>query len=406
MCWRIRGLTAYDKDGGEIDLKDQYSITSIELGQATHKTEHYTDDGTSANVYATVTFTDFEGNHYPSQKILVSDGGTDRKVTLQDANVPADARIQSFRIDYSSDLGGGKGYALGADFKPGTVSLDVLLYDQTGQDAGEETPDQNTGADEGETDGETGDQTYAPVIRKIENTAEATLTYRTWNEKGEQAVEATTIHRNSVATNSFKEKDAPRITISKKTAEGYGSVSLDGTVKYEITLTNESDKGGKSLPNPVIIDLLPRGVTVTGDSFAKITESTSASNLAIQQQTASSQEENTAAIIRLSGDLEPGAAVTVELTAKVGRGVVNYGNTMRNYAFVTTQTKGIVDAENENGSAFKDVNGGWARTLEEVAEDINDIGADRAQALSDLLKNAGTDRVRLSLELRRLQLDY
>ncbi|HIV22995.1 MAG TPA: Cna B-type domain-containing protein [Candidatus Merdiplasma excrementigallinarum] len=383
------GLTAYDKDGGEIDLKGQYSITSIELGQATHKTEHYTDDGTSANVYATVTFTDFEGNHYPSQKILVSDGGTDRKVTLQDANVPADARIQSFRIDYSSDLGGGKGYALGADFKPGTVSLDVLLYDQTGQDAGEETPDQNTGADEGETDGETGDQTYAPVIRKIENTAEATLTYRTWNEKGEQAVEATTIHRNSVATNSFKEKDAPRITISKKTAEGYGSVSLDGTVKYEITLTNESDKGGKSLPNPVIIDLLPRGVTVTGDSFAKITESTSASNLAIQQQTASSKEENTAAIIRLSGDLEPGAAVTVELTAKVGRGVVNYGNTMRNYAFVTTQTKGIVDAENENGSAFKDVNGGWARTLEEVAEDINDIGADRAQALSDLLKNAG-----------------
>ena len=383
------GLTAYDKDGGEIDLKGQYSITSIELGQATHKTEHYADDGTSANVYATVTFTDFEGKHYPSQKKLVSDGGADREVTPQDADAPADARIQSFRIDYSSDLGGEKGYALGADFKPGTVSLDVLLYDQTGQDAGEETPDQNTGADEGETDGETGDQTYAPVIRKIENTAEATLTYRTWNEKGEQAVEATTIHRNSVATNSFKEKDAPRITISKKTAEGYGSVSLDGTVKYEITLTNESDKNGKSLPNPVIIDLLPRGVTVTGDSFAKITESTSASNLAIQQQTASSKEENTAAIIRLSGDLEPGAAVTVELTAKVGRGVVNYGNTMRNYAFVTTQTKGIVDAENENGSAFKDVNGGWARTLEEVAEDINDIGADRAQALSDLLKNAG-----------------
>lgn len=383
------GLTAYDKDGGEIDLKGQYSITSIELGQATHKTEHYTDDGTSANVYATVTFTDFEGNPYPSQKKLVSDGGTDRKVTLQDANVPAGVRIQSFSIVYSSDLGGEKGYALGADFKPGTVSLDVLLYNQTGQDAGGEMPDQNTGADEGETDGETGDQTYAPVIRKIENTAEATLTYRTWNEKGEQAIEATTIHRNSVATNSFKEKDAPRITISKKTAEGYGSVSLDGTVKYEITLTNESDKDGKSLPNPVIIDLLPRGVTVTGDSFAEITESTSASNLAIQQQTASSQEENTAAIIRLSGDLEPGAAVTVELTAKVGRGVVNYGNTMRNYAFVTTQTKGIVDAENENGSAFKDVNGGWARTLEEVAEDINDIGADRAQALSDLLKNAG-----------------
>ena len=358
------GLTAVglDESGKEKDvtdsLKEKYSITKVVLGKVSHECQHYATSQPAIN--ATVTFCDFDGYEYKYGPINVSE--SEQTVNIDSVEGIAGKRIKSFSISYTSE-GLENNYKLGENFKPGTVELDVHLERQDGDET-------------------------KPQIRKIVNTAEATVTYRKWNASGVQATEATTLNATADTEYSFEEMDAPKIKI-EKAVEGNSTVALKGNVVYNITVTNTSEEGGKSLKNPVIIDLLPQGVTLENTNGHQNVELTgeNADNWKIENSQVPFEENNTAAILKLTGELDPEDSVTVKVTAKVNESVPNYygnsDNSMINYAFVTTETKGIENAENPDGSAFKADTGEWTNTdLGKVAQNTG-LDEERAKALAE-----------------------
>ena len=100
-------------------------------------------------------------------------------------------------------------------------------------------------------------------------------------------------------------------------------------------------------------------------------------------------DENMAAVIYLTGELKAGASVTLKLTATVNRSAASYGNTMTNYAFVTSTVPGIQNKDNINGAAFKDSNDGWAPTSLATAAKAVGVEDARAEAFAERLTDAG-----------------
>ena len=148
-------------------LEEQYSITEVTLGQASHTVSHYM--GENAPINAVVTFYGFDGKEYVSAPVCVSDSNPD---TVTAASVAGNAKIEKIRISYSSDAlteatkaDTAAGYALGADFAPGQVKVKVHL-DQL------ENPLTATG---GEETGGTGEEN----TENGESTDDGTLTVQT-----------------------------------------------------------------------------------------------------------------------------------------------------------------------------------------------------------------------------------
>ena len=195
-----------------------------------------------------------------------------------------------------------------------------------------------------------------------------------------------TMTDNDVEEHKFKTVQVPKVSITK-TAET-ATVDLGKQVNYLITVKNESEEGGEELENPVIMDLLPQGVTVEGNSFAQINGENS--EISVGTLTAPSFDGNVVAVIPLTGTLEPGESVVVKLTATVNSNVPNYSNgrTIRNYAFVTSYEPGVRNADNKDAIAFKDKNDQWAKDLITSATEVG-LDSTRAENLANCLTNAG-----------------
>ena len=404
------GLTAYNAASGGTALagalEEQYSITEVTLGQASHTVSHYMEENRNAPINAVVTFYEFNGTPHESDPVCVSDSALDT-VTAASVAENANIKIEKISISYSSDaLTDAKGYALGADFNPGQVQVKVHLKqlenpltaaggEETGG-AGEENAGNGENADAGTADGAESSVTAADQIRRIENKATATLSYHDWNNVGQQ-IEADDLNDNDTAVNKFDDARAPKISIKKELADAkYQTVDLGGQVEYLITVKNEEAEGGPSLSNPVIIDLLPQGVSVeevsAEETFAEITSPSE--GFSIERRNMYRFEENMAAVMYLTGELKAGQSVTLKLTATVNRNAASYGNTMTNYAFVTSIVPGIQNADNPNGSAFKDnpdqgQPAQWAPTSLATAAKAVGVEDTRAEAFAERLAKAG-----------------
>ena len=144
-------------------LKNQYSITGITLGQASHTVSMYKaalNNAAASVISAHVTFFDFDGEKAYETTVTVSDES-------KTVNVPASVteKIKNVSVEYFSEgLEAATGYALGQGFNPGTVTVAVTL-------------DQQAGA-EGKLS-----------IDRIVNNADAELTWREWSSEGVQAQE-------------------------------------------------------------------------------------------------------------------------------------------------------------------------------------------------------------------------
>ena len=404
------GLTAYNAASGGTALagalEEQYSITEVTLGQASHTVSHYMEENRNAPINAVVTFYEFNGTPHESDPVCVSDSALDT-VTAASVAENANIKIEKISISYSSDaLTDAKGYALGADFNPGQVQVKVHLKqlenpltaaggEETGG-AGEENAGNGENADAGTADGAESSVTAADQIRRIENKATATLSYHDWNNVGQQ-IEADDLNDNDTAVNKFDDARAPKISIKKELADTkYQTVDLGGQVEYLITVKNEEAEGGPSLSDPVIIDLLPQGVSVeevsAEETFAEIISPSD--GFSIERRNMYRFEENMAAVMYLTGELKAGESVTLKLTATVNRNAASYGNTMTNYAFVTSIVPGIQNADNPNGSAFKDnpdqqQPAQWAPTSLATAAKAVGVEDTRAEAFAERLAKAG-----------------
>ena len=352
------GLTAYGMDGKKLAdaLKNKYTITSLTIGQASYDASDLSYTGTP-DIQATVTFKDFEGNPVGEPQTVSVSGGA------ASVPIPSSAegtKIASVEITYiDGALQKATGYALGKDFKPGSVNLTVKLDQQTG------------GSD-------------AKEISKIVNSANAVLTYRGWTGPTSRT-ETMNKTADNAATTTFGTLKIPSAAVSKVLAEGQEEeITLGDSVEYLLTLENTS-LDDAALEQAVLADVLPEGTSVdTSIDYAVITGE-NPSNLKISQLRQVVFGTNTAILIYFDGNLDKGDSVQIKMTVQTSQSAALYGTTMKNAVFATSAKPGVVTEENKAGASFKGNKDNWAESLSSVATGI--IGENRTLALCEALES-------------------
>ena len=364
------GLTAYHGAGStpaELDfdtyLKDQYTISQVRLGQASHETGNYkaADGHPEAGVIsAKVTFIDFEGGEHATEPVTVSTG---EQVVMAPAT--EGVKYAQVKVEYYSDgLKQLTGYQLGQNFKPGTVQVTAEL-------------DQQQGGEDRQS------------VDRVVNTAEAEIAYTPWSSTGEKEAQVTKKAQDT-AVNSFGQQEVPMVTVTK--AADDATVNLNnGTVNYTLTLENISENG-EAMINPILIDLLPEGVIVDPDTAYFEITGNNPSNLSVRQDTVVPVAETNAIVLNFSGNLEAGDSLQVVIHATVTNAAASYGTSLPNYVFATSDEPGIESDENPNAASFKDSNGVWAGELTTVATSLQ-VDGGKASALKDALGSEGTGAV-------------
>lgn len=242
------------------------------------------------------------------------------------------------------------GYALGADFNPGTIKATITIDQQ------EETIKS--------LDPSTGEslEMLADSVDEIENKAAAWAEFMRWSNAG--LTNETIRCETSSALISVDELNVPIVSV-EKTVSPSTTVWLEDTITYSIKIRNESDpkEGRDPLVNPVIIDRFPDGLTLVGYEITENPDGFTKDNCIRKTGT-----DPRYMMFYLNGSLEAGHEVTLQITAKVDKSVVGYGTVITNYAYVTTKEKGITYKDNAYGATFKDTNYGWLQAKDNELE--------------------------------------
>ena len=365
-----KGLEGYHGTGStqtglafDTYLKDQYTISQVRLGQASHETRNYeaADGQPEAGVIsAKVTFIDFNGGEHATEAVTVSFGE-------QVVQAPAGEGVKyaQVKVEYYSDgFQTLTGYKLGQNFNPGDVQVTIELDQQQG------------GANRQSLD-------------RVVNTAGAEIAYTPWSAAGVKEAQ-TTDSAEDEADNTFWQQEVPTVSVEKKADAD--TVNLNnGTVDYTLTLKNESTNG-EALENPILIDLLPEGVVVDTDAkYAEITGG-NPSGLSISEDTVMPVAETNAIVLYLNGNLKAGEDVEVQIHATVTNAAARYGTQLTNYVFATSDEPGIRSDENPNAASFKDSTGAWAGELTNIAVSLQ-ADQDKAEALKNALGTEGPGAV-------------
>lgn len=357
-AWHGTGQSAQELDFNQY-LNDKYSLTEVKLGAASHDVSMYglENDVAANSISATVTFKGFNDETIDTQTVPLGENGA--TVTLK----AGEGKAKSVEISYrSEDLYQETGYALGQNFRPGTVQITAVVEKQEGFEG-------------------------AQTIDRIDNTAHAELSYRPWSNAGEQQADAQTKKTPDVtASNTFGDVETAEVSVSKRALSN--SVRIEGTTTYEITVSNAEDAGAPML-NPVIAELLPEGSTLDTANDGGIRLTKKAEGIDSLEPVENHIGDNTVEIISLKiseegedAALQPGESITIEIDVKADPAVVRYGATLTNYAFVTSTVKGEQSTENPQAASFRNGEGQWPGSLDQVS---GDLGEDRLNILKENL---------------------
>lgn len=357
------GLSVYNGDtllGFKDYLSEKYSVTQVKVGTATHNVKNYgiSNQDEAEVISAVVSFYGFNSDEDPIYTETVENLSTEHTVSL-----PASAgKAKYVEISYESKaFREATGYALGQDFKPGAVTVTVHMDTQSG---GAETQE----------------------ITKVQNDAEAVITYRIWNENGEQASaeNRTSARDDDNAENKFAHQEAAVVSVEKTSSKTTG-VDIGETIDYSIKISNSSDATA-ALENPIIVDLLPQGMTLdTGEKDYISITGDNPSKIEYGHYRTESRGDNTAVLVFLTGNLDIGDSVTLTMKVKVTEAVVNYPNNPSNYAFVTSDQRGTANVDNPAAASFKNSSGNWAQSFSTVGGQLLD--GDRLAVFQELLGN-------------------
>lgn len=357
-AWHGTGQSAQELDFNQY-LNDKYSLTEVKLGAASHDVSMYglENDVAANSISATVTFKGFNDEIIDTQTVaLREDGAT---VTLRAGK----GKAKSVEISYRSEgLYQETDYALGQNFRPGTVQITAEVEKQEGSEG-------------------------AQTIDRIDNTAHAELSYRPWSNEGKQQTDAQTrTTPDATASNTFGDVKTAEVSVSKKALSN--SVRIEGTTTYEITVSNAADAGAPML-NPVIAELLPEGSTLDTANDGGIRLTKKAEGIDSLEPVENHIGDNTVEIISLKiseegkdAALQPGESITIEIDVKADPAVVRYGATLTNYAFVTSTVRGEQSTENPQAASFRNGEGQWPGSLDQVS---GDLGEDRLNILKENL---------------------
>ncbi len=336
------GLTMLDKGKSVLPESDytyeKYTITSIKPGKSTE--QNRIKDGKMGTILADVTFYDFDGNQVGSvQTVKVSgDGEIGLIKPLSGKN------IKSFQISYRDDTLKGstkQKYVLGQDFTPGSVEVTVKLNRQDAK-----LPNGN----------------YKEEIKYINNRAEAVMSYRKWDRMGTLNQTVDHVEQTADCSITVVQSQAPVISAEKNVTpvkEAQPGVILT----YTLTVRNETksdDPAIVPMRRPVLVDYLPEGVTVSGESQGenRILKAVRIANgpesVAIEKtvKKVDAQTGRETLFIVLSGELKRNESVTVEVQAQISGNIISYGKNILNKLYVTSDVVQPPFALNKTGASF------------------------------------------------------
>lgn len=384
---RDEGLTAYNGDT-ELSgyMKDHYSLTEVTVGQATHDTKDYAAG--NYPIMATVTFigSDAQGQ----ETVLGTPQTLDVSSQAQTFSLPANAagKAEKVEISYASEnfktettFATGDdttdGYVLGADFKPGAITVTAMLDQQGGMEADGKTPQK--------------------AITKVRNKATSTLEYYSWTSDGKR-IKAKPIPKEATADITFAEQQAAKVSITKTAGED--SARLGENISYTITLKNAGDAGA-AMEDPYLVDFLPQGTTFVvygnedknGDGKGdEVYLDAGDTGITLGSVTTMSQNGENAVRINLNGSLQPGKSVQITLIARVENAATSYGAAITNNVIAGSAEKGVVSEGNSLGASFKNASGQWPGTMSSILADLQ-VDTNRINTFEDMLGNQSGDGV-------------
>lgn len=344
------GLTAYHQDT-PLDfatyLQDKYAITQVTLAPSSHDGAAYSADGRQTGLQATVTFYDFAGNAVESQTVE----DATRTATLTPAGNNRIARVE---VSYRSPaLQEATGYALGQNFRPGAVTVQMTLDQQPG------------GVDVQE-------------ITRVVNTATATLTYNPWDGQGTKLAEET-LTKEATAENTFAELKGALISVNKTVDKDHPT--QNDTLTYTIAVHN-APEAEAAMQRPFVVDLLPQGTRLEGES-GNVTLIDPPAGVEIENIRISTQNGETALFVFLTGELAPGATLQLQLQVHTTAEIAVYGPEIRNYALVGSRVAGVKSVNNPHGSSYKTADNLWPYGLDTVLSSL--AGTQRLESLRAML---------------------
>ena len=337
-----QGLTMLDSGKNVLDEKEysdeKYTILSVKPGKAAQTNR--LKEGNTGTIMADVTFYGFDGNQTGEvQSVSVSGDGE-----IGEIKPVGSRKVKSFKISYRDDTLKGStknAYILGQDFVPGTITVTAKLNRQ---------------------DATLADGSYKKDIKFIRNNASVSMKYRKWDVNGTLNPGQEASQTEALCDISVIQSQAPILSVSKNVNPVKG-VQPGDTLTYTLTVTNattSSDTGIAPVQKPVLVDLVPLGVTVSGETSGEdrlltaVTVEKAPGGVSIDK-TVRKVDPDTGRetlFIRLNGNLDKGESVTVSVKAKIAGNIINYGKNILNTLFVTSDVLQPAFSLNHTGASF------------------------------------------------------
>ena len=336
------GLKMLDA-GKSVILEDEYTyekytIVSIKPGKATE--QNHIQGAKTGSIMADVTFYDFNENQVGAvQSVTVSgDGeiGLVKPVTGK--------KVKSFQISYRDDTlkaSTENHYVLGNDFVPGSIEVTVKLNRQ---------------------DAKLSNGTYKKEIKYIRNEAEVAMDFRKWDINGTLVQSQEKSQAKKDCDIQVVQSQAPIISV-KKSVDPIKGIQPSDILTYTLYVKNDTTSNDPDivpLQKPILIDYVPLGVTVSGESVGEnrllkaVTLKDAPQSVAIEK-TVKKVDQTTGRetlFIQLSGGLDKGESVTVEVKAQIAGSIINYGKNILNELYVTSDVLQPAFSLNQTGASF------------------------------------------------------
>lgn len=347
------GLAAYNGDtelAFDSYLKDKYSITQVTLSGFSHNSANYNGGTAVQDLQATVKFYGFDNQEIYSKTVAATD---EAKVV----NLSGTQKAKYVTVSYASpSLLKSTGYALGQDFKPGTVKVTIRLDKQQG---GEDVQ----------------------AITKVVNTATSTLKYTPWTTTGAKGTQVTDT-QGDTAENTFGEVETALVSITKAAEET--AVNLDGgKIHYTVTLNNlQSAKA--DMQDPFIVDLLPQGTRFVDNSIQIQGE-----GVELENSRTETKNGETALFVFLKGNLSPGKSVDIELQLESTTSVALHGSQIANFVFAGSRVQGAQSRDNPLASSFKTSGNQWPKGIGETVTSLDKTRLPTLEEILDTMKGFG-----------------
>ena len=336
------GLTMLDSGKSALDeaeyTNEKYTILSVTPQKATQ--QNHLKEGTTGTIMADVTFYGFDGRQIGEvRSVNVSGDGE-----IGEVKPTGTAKVKSFQISYRDDAlkeSTKNHYVLGQDFVPGSILVTAKLDRQ----------------DATLTNG-----SYKKEIKYVRNQAEVSMNYRKWDINGNLNPGQETTKADAISDITVVQSQAPILSVSKN-VDPIKGVQPGTQLTYTLTVTNattSSDSDIAPIQKPVLIDLVPQGVTVSGETSGEdrllkaVTLERAPAGVSIEKTIRKINPDTgqETLFIQLNGKLNKGETVTVSVKATIAGNIINYGKNILNTLFVTSDVLQPAFSLNQTGASF------------------------------------------------------